>query len=96
MQLINDAMPMLNRSANLTPAVMQPVPATNPFGTLPAMPQVSIGRTGTSSSIQYGISSMPVSKDYLAVLHEMITSLLTCLNFFVGFSNMEGYFAFGR
>ncbi|KAL3499136.1 hypothetical protein ACH5RR_038229 [Cinchona calisaya] len=33
---------------------------TNPFGTLPAIPQVSIGRTGTSPSIQYGISSLPV------------------------------------
>lgn len=40
--------------------VQQPVPATNPFGTLPAMPQMSIGRGGTAPSIQYGISSMPV------------------------------------
>ncbi|XP_043724099.1 nuclear pore complex protein NUP98A isoform X2 [Telopea speciosissima] len=39
---------------------MQPVPVSNPFGTLPAMPQMSIGRTGSASSIQYGISSMPV------------------------------------
>lgn len=63
-----------NLSANLTPAVMQPVPVTNPFGTLPAMPQVSIGRTGTSSSIQYGISSMPVVEKPAAV---RISSLLT-------------------
>ncbi|XP_056174189.1 nuclear pore complex protein NUP98A isoform X2 [Syzygium oleosum] len=63
-----------NPSANLTPAVMQPVPATNPFGTLPAMPQVSIGRTGTSSSIQYGISSMPVVEKPAPV---RISSLLT-------------------
>ncbi|KAI6701907.1 hypothetical protein NL676_011043 [Syzygium grande] len=63
-----------NLSANLTPAVMQPVPATNPFGTLPAMPQVSIGRTGTSSSIQYGISSMPVVEKPAPV---RISSLLT-------------------
>ncbi|RZS15570.1 hypothetical protein BHM03_00047427 [Ensete ventricosum] len=41
---------------------MQPAPVTNPFGTLPAMPQMSIGRTGSAPSIQYGISSMPVSK----------------------------------
>lgn len=41
--------------------VAQPAVVTNPFGTLPAMPQMSIGRTGTSSSIQYGISSLPVS-----------------------------------
>ncbi|KAL6543950.1 hypothetical protein OROGR_010447 [Orobanche gracilis] len=40
--------------------VAQAAPITNPFGTLPAMPQISIGRTGTSPSIQYGISSLPV------------------------------------
>ncbi|KAL0812975.1 hypothetical protein Bca101_069418 [Brassica carinata] len=40
--------------------VLQPVAVTNPFGTLPAMPQISINRSGTSPSIQYGISSMPV------------------------------------
>jgi len=39
---------------------VQAVPNTNPFGTLPAMPQMSIGRVGTTPSIQYGISSMPV------------------------------------
>ncbi|CAK7357516.1 unnamed protein product [Dovyalis caffra] len=39
---------------------VQPVPVTNPFGTLPAMPQVSIGRAGTTPSVQYGISTMPV------------------------------------
>ncbi|XP_057811521.1 nuclear pore complex protein NUP98A-like [Salvia miltiorrhiza] len=31
----------------------QAAPMTNPFGTLPTMPQVSIGRTGTSPSVQY-------------------------------------------
>ncbi|XP_010511021.1 PREDICTED: nuclear pore complex protein NUP98B-like [Camelina sativa] len=41
-------------------AIMQPTPVTNPFGTLPALPQVSIGQGGNSPSIQYGISSMPV------------------------------------
>ncbi|KAG9460019.1 hypothetical protein H6P81_004527 [Aristolochia fimbriata] len=40
--------------------VAQPAPVSNPFGTLPAMPQMSIGRAGSSPSIQYGISSMPV------------------------------------
>lgn len=48
------------RSATQSSAAVQPVPATNPFGTLPAMPQMSIGRGGTAPSIQYGISSMPV------------------------------------
>lgn len=39
-----------------------PQPVTNPFGTLPAMPQMSIGRSaGSGPSVQYGISSMPVS-----------------------------------
>ncbi|XP_020573490.1 nuclear pore complex protein NUP98A isoform X2 [Phalaenopsis equestris] len=42
--------------------VMQPTSITNPFGTLPVMPQMSIGRVGSSApSVQYGISSMPVS-----------------------------------
>lgn len=53
-------MPTFTRSA--TPSsVTVPVPVTNPFGTLPAMPQMSIARAGTAPSIQYGISSMPVS-----------------------------------
>ncbi|XP_048445082.1 nuclear pore complex protein NUP98A-like [Pyrus x bretschneideri] len=46
--------------ATQSSAAVQPVPATNPFGTLPAMPQMSISRGGTAPSIQYGISSMPV------------------------------------
>lgn len=45
----------------------QPVPATNPFGTLPAMPQMSIGRVGTAPSVQYGISSLPVIQTFLAI-----------------------------
>lgn len=40
--------------------VMQPAPVTNPFGTLPAAPQMSIGRVGAAPSVQYGISNMPV------------------------------------
>ncbi|GFS44551.1 nucleoporin autopeptidase [Actinidia rufa] len=47
-------------SAPQSSAVAQPLPVTNPFGTLPAMPQMSIGRSGTAPSIQYGISSLPV------------------------------------
>lgn len=45
-----------------------PVPVTNPFGTLPAMPQMLIGRSaGSGPSVQYGISSMPVSVQYKCV-----------------------------
>ncbi len=40
-----------------------PVPVTNPFRTLPALTQMPIGKSaGSGSSVQYGISSMPVSK----------------------------------
>lgn len=48
------------QTANQTPTLAQPQSITNPFGTLPAMPQMSIGRVGTAPSIQYGISSLPV------------------------------------
>ncbi|XP_068663320.1 nuclear pore complex protein NUP98A-like [Aristolochia californica] len=54
--------------------VPQPVPVSNPFGTLPAMPQMSIGRAGSSSSIQYGISNMPVADKPAPV---RVSSLLT-------------------
>ncbi|KAJ3681305.1 hypothetical protein LUZ60_015794 [Juncus effusus] len=47
---------------NQASVVMQPAPVTNPFGTLPAMPTMSIGRVGSTPSVQYGISSMPVSE----------------------------------
>ncbi|XAR70080.1 hypothetical protein NMG60_11026819 [Bertholletia excelsa] len=47
---------------------------SNPFGTLPAMPQMSIGRSGTGPSIQYGISSLPVVDKPAPV---RISSLLT-------------------
>uniref|UniRef100_B9I0P2 Nucleoporin autopeptidase n=1 Tax=Populus trichocarpa TaxID=3694 RepID=B9I0P2_POPTR len=53
---------------------IQPVPVTNPFGTLPAMPQMSIGRAGTTPSVQYGISSMPVIEKPSPV---RVSSLLT-------------------
>lgn len=55
-------------------AVAQPLPVANPFGTLPAMPQMSIGRSGTAPSIQYGISSLPVVDKPAPV---RISSLLT-------------------
>ncbi|XP_052210740.1 nuclear pore complex protein NUP98A isoform X2 [Diospyros lotus] len=54
--------------------VAQPLPVTNPFGTLPTMPQMSIGRLGTAPSVQYGISSMPVVDKPAPV---RISSLLT-------------------
>ncbi|XP_050227125.1 nuclear pore complex protein NUP98A isoform X2 [Mercurialis annua] len=52
----------------------QPTPIMNPFGVLPAMPQMSIGRAGTTPSVQYGISSLPVVDKPAPV---RISSLLT-------------------
>lgn len=52
---------LFNRFTPQNAIAVQPVPATNPFGTLPAMPQVSFGRAGTTPSVQYGISTMPVT-----------------------------------
>lgn len=54
-----------DRPAPLNSVVLQPVAVTNPFGTLPAMPQISINQSGNSPSVQYGISSMPVSLLFL-------------------------------
>ncbi|XP_013657759.1 nuclear pore complex protein NUP98A [Brassica napus] len=54
--------------------VLQPVAVTNPFGTLPAMPQISINQSGNSASIQYGISSLPVVDKPVSV---RVSSLLT-------------------
>ncbi|CAJ2628359.1 unnamed protein product [Trifolium pratense] len=55
--------------------VAQPAPInTNPFGTLPALPQMSIGRVGSTPSVQYGISSMPVQDKPAPV---RISSVLT-------------------
>ncbi|KAI3966146.1 hypothetical protein MKW92_043438 [Papaver armeniacum] len=46
---------------NVPNSFSQPsVVAMNPFGTLPAMPQISIGHTRAAPSIQSGISKMPV------------------------------------
>ncbi|GLT64670.1 hypothetical protein SLA2020_371480 [Shorea laevis] len=61
-------------SATQSAAVAQPVTITNPFGTLPVMPQMSIGRAGTAPSVQYGISSMPVIDKPAPV---RVSSLLT-------------------
>ncbi|KAF3794417.1 Nuclear pore complex protein, partial [Nymphaea thermarum] len=47
-------------------AITQPSPA-DPFGTLPAMPQISIARQGTAPSVQYGISNIPVVDKPVAV-----------------------------
>ncbi|KAK1390860.1 Peptidase S59 domain-containing protein [Heracleum sosnowskyi] len=56
-------------------AVVQQAPVLNPFGTLPAMPLMSVGRAGTSPSIQYGISSLPVvDKPAPARISSMLTS----------------------
>ncbi|KAK6923622.1 Nuclear pore complex protein Nup98-Nup96-like, autopeptidase S59 domain [Dillenia turbinata] len=68
-----------NRSSTLNNAVSQSVPVTNPFGTLPAMPHMSIGRTGTAPSIQYGISSLPVMDKPEPI---RISSLLTSRHLF--------------
>ena len=60
---------ILNRTPSQSNMVMQPAPVSNPFGTLPAMPQMSIGNGGSSPSVQYGISSLPVS---FSLLHFLI------------------------
>ncbi|GMI76538.1 DRACULA2 [Hibiscus trionum] len=52
----NIGLPSVTQNA----AAVQPVTINNPYGTLPAIPQMSIGRAGTAPSVQYGISSMPV------------------------------------
>ncbi|XP_010240839.1 PREDICTED: nuclear pore complex protein NUP98A-like isoform X2 [Nelumbo nucifera] len=61
-------------SATQSTAAVQPAPVSNPFGTLPAMPQVSIGCSGSAPSIQYGISSIPVADKPTPV---RVSSLLT-------------------
>ncbi|CAL0316652.1 unnamed protein product [Lupinus luteus] len=61
-------------SSTQSPVVVQTTSITNPFGTLPALPQISIGQVGTTASIQYGISSMPASDRPASV---RISSLLT-------------------
>ncbi|KAJ8443271.1 hypothetical protein Cgig2_010166 [Carnegiea gigantea] len=48
-------------SSNQNSAVARPAAVANPFGALPATPQMSIVNSRISPLIQYGISSMPVS-----------------------------------
>ncbi|XP_047315699.1 nuclear pore complex protein NUP98A-like [Impatiens glandulifera] len=61
--------------ATQTPAAVQSAPVANPFGTLPAMPQMSIGRNGNAPSVQYGISSLPaVEKQIPARISSLLTS----------------------
>ncbi|KAH7293405.1 hypothetical protein KP509_28G024900 [Ceratopteris richardii] len=67
--------PFLGSPSNSFIQQSVPVPVTNPFGNLPALPQMSIGRSaGTGPSVQYGISSLPVSEKPIQVRS---TSLLT-------------------
>ncbi|KAJ7952223.1 Nuclear pore complex protein NUP98A [Quillaja saponaria] len=47
-------------SGTQSSSVAQPAPVITPFGILPAIPQISIGRAGTTPSVHYGISSIPV------------------------------------
>ncbi|XP_072954878.1 nuclear pore complex protein NUP98A-like isoform X2 [Typha angustifolia] len=47
--------------------VVQPAPNTNPFGTLPVAPQMSIDHVRSASSVHFGISSMPVAEISLPV-----------------------------
>lgn len=69
-----DEKPLACLLSRPTPSLLTaaPGPVTNPFGTLPVMPQLMIGRSaGSGPSVQYGISSMPVSQNqinYSAVL----------------------------
>ncbi|KAJ8768322.1 hypothetical protein K2173_021475 [Erythroxylum novogranatense] len=66
--------PFGQSSATQNSVALQSMPVTNPFGTLPVMPQMSIGRAGTSPSVQYGIASMPIVDKPVPV---RISSLLT-------------------
>ncbi|TVU19575.1 hypothetical protein EJB05_35731, partial [Eragrostis curvula] len=50
------------RTPSQSNMVTQPAPVSHPYGTLPAMPQMSIGNAGHSPSVQYGISSLPVAE----------------------------------
>ncbi|XP_061342634.1 nuclear pore complex protein NUP98A isoform X2 [Gastrolobium bilobum] len=62
-------------SSTQSSMVVQAAPLTNPFGTLPALPQMSIARVGTTPSIQYGISSMPaLDKPANARISSLLTS----------------------
>ncbi|KAL7001611.1 hypothetical protein U1Q18_002763 [Sarracenia purpurea var. burkii] len=66
------SLPSFTHNTVLVPPV---APNASPFGALSAMPQLSIGQPGSTSSIQYGISSMPVSDKPAAPIRML--SLLT-------------------
>ncbi|KAL7205577.1 hypothetical protein ACSBR2_018502 [Camellia fascicularis] len=63
------------RSSTQSTVVVQPAPVVSPFGALPAMPQLSIAHPGSTPSIRYGISSMPVFVKPAAPVR--LSSLLT-------------------
>ncbi|CAL5413273.1 unnamed protein product [Camellia sinensis] len=63
------------RSSTQSTVVGQPAPVVSPFGALPAMPQLSIAHPGSTPSIRYGISSMPVFDKPAAPVR--LSSLLT-------------------
>ncbi|CAL5329947.1 unnamed protein product [Camellia sinensis] len=62
-------------SSTQSTVVGQPAPVVSPFGALPAMPQLSIAHPGSTPSIRYGISSMPVFDKPAAPVR--LSSLLT-------------------
>ncbi|KAI8027561.1 Nuclear pore complex protein NUP98A [Camellia lanceoleosa] len=62
-------------SSTQSTEVVQPAPVVSPFGALPAMPQLSIAHPGSTPSIRYGISSMPVFDKPAAPVR--LSSLLT-------------------
>lgn len=59
--------------------VMQPALVKNPFGMLPATPQMSIGNGGSAPSVQYGISSLPVSVITALTILIVLLDGLDCL-----------------
>ncbi|KAL6979380.1 hypothetical protein U1Q18_021045 [Sarracenia purpurea var. burkii] len=54
---------LVRRRFGIQNSAVQPLSCTNPFGTLLAMPQISIGHSGIASSIPYG---------FLACLSDLI------------------------
>ncbi|PIA54749.1 hypothetical protein AQUCO_00900970v1 [Aquilegia coerulea] len=79
----SSALPLGNIRAS--DVVTQPTPVSNPFGILPAVPQMSIGLSGSSPAVQYGISSMPVTDKPAPV---RVSSLLTSRHLYQRRSNL--------
>jgi len=52
---------LFDRAIPQSSMVAQAAPISDPFRTLPALPQMSIGQVGTTPSVQYGISNMHVN-----------------------------------